>query len=57
MLNATIVSGPAAGQRQDLCAFPLRPLWDAAGTLNCVFDQASFDTWVPNLSSIPLPVY
>ncbi|KAK9425312.1 putative Tannase subunit [Seiridium unicorne] len=35
----------AAGTIDTLCKWPLRPLWDAEGTLTCEFDQASLDTW------------
>jgi tannase len=53
-LNATIPSGV----REDLCLWPLRPLWSVDGTSqSCVFDQASIDTWLPTLDSIPVPVW
>ncbi|CAK7221576.1 hypothetical protein SBRCBS47491_004572 [Sporothrix bragantina] len=58
-LNATVLgAGSLAGQNQTLCSFPLRPLWRANGTvMDCVYDQASIDTWLPKLDGFPLPVY
>ncbi|KAJ5644958.1 tannase [Penicillium longicatenatum] len=32
LLNATIMSGAHEGEQQDLCAWPLRPLWKNNGT-------------------------
>jgi tannase len=56
-LNATVSSsGTVADKDQEICSFPLRPVWKD-GEMDCVFDQKSFDTWVPPLDSIPLPVY
>ncbi|KAH6652423.1 tannase subunit [Truncatella angustata] len=28
-----------------ICKWPMRPLWDAEGTLTCEYDQASIDSW------------
>ncbi len=58
-LNATVLgSGSLSGQEQKVCSFPLRPMWIQNGThLQCVYDQASIDTWLPNLDGFPLPVY
>lgn len=56
-LNATVGGGSLEGTSQDLCAFPLRPFWTNNSTMNCVYDQASLDTWFPTLDSIPVPVY
>lgn len=58
MLNATIVGGTNKGQEQDLCAWPLRPLWTGNGTvMNCEFDQTSVDSWLYDLDAIKMPVY
>ncbi|KAH8905833.1 tannase and feruloyl esterase [Coniochaeta sp. PMI_546] len=56
MLNATVLSGPLAGMNQKLCAWPQRPLWTDS-RMSCVYDQASIDSWLPDLNSIPLQVY
>lgn len=56
-LNATVLQGEYEGQNQQICGWPLRPLWAANGTMECVYDQASLDTWHYNLSAIPMPVY
>jgi tannase len=53
MLNATVQT---TGQQQQICTWPLRPLW-VGNTQTCVYDQLSFDSWLPDLNSIPLPVY
>jgi tannase len=56
-LNSTVLQGGNKGQTQKVCAWPLRPLWTKNGTsMKCEFDQASFDSWTPKLTSIPLPV-
>lgn len=59
LLNATVGgTGPLAGTRQDICKFPLRPLWaDNSTTRSCVYDQESIDSWFPTFDSIPLPVW
>ncbi|KAJ5659847.1 tannase subunit [Penicillium longicatenatum] len=57
-LNSTILSGAHKGDQQQLCAWPLRPLWKSNGTtMSCVFDKASYDTWIYDLDAYPLPVY
>lgn len=57
-LNATVLQGANAGQNQQICAWPLRPLWTGNGTSpECVYDQASIDSWDYDLDSFLLPVY
>ncbi|PYH90333.1 tannase and feruloyl esterase [Aspergillus ellipticus CBS 707.79] len=57
-LNATVLQGENEGQNQQLCAWPLRPLWaDDGETLECVYDQRSIDSWHYDLDAVPLPVY
>ncbi|CAG8270253.1 unnamed protein product [Penicillium salamii] len=57
-LNSTILSGDNKGAHQELCAWPLRPLWKDNGTsMDCVFDQESFNTWIYDLDAYALPVY
>lgn len=57
-LNATIMSGSHEGEQQDLCAWPLRPLWkDNGSTLDCVFDQKSYDTWSYDFDAYDVPLY
>ncbi|CRG83536.1 hypothetical protein PISL3812_00888 [Talaromyces islandicus] len=55
-LNATVLQGDNIGDNQQLCAYPLRPLWKN-DTLDCVFDHASIDTWNYELDAVPVPVY
>lgn len=57
-LNATVLAGDNIGQNQQLCAYPLRPLWSNNGTtVDCVYDQASIDSFDYDLDSFLLPVY
>jgi tannase len=57
-LNATVLQGDYDGQNQQLCAWPLRPLWADNGTVqNCVYDQSSIDTWSYDFTAFKLPVY
>ncbi|KAJ5082933.1 tannase and feruloyl esterase [Penicillium argentinense] len=57
-LNSTILSGTNQGEQQQLCAWPLHPLWKNDGkTMHCVSDQKSYDTWIYDLDAYPLPVY
>lgn len=57
-LNATVLQGEHVGENQQICAFPLRPLWTGNGTsMECVYDQPSIDSWNYELDSFLLPVY
>ncbi|KAK8200565.1 Tannase/feruloyl esterase [Phyllosticta capitalensis] len=56
-LNATVLDGTTTDVDQKICTFPLRPMWRDNATMDCVFDKASYDSWVPELDSIPVPVY
>lgn len=57
-LNATVLQGDNVGQNQQICAYPLRPLWTNNGTtLECVYDQASIDSFDYDLDAFLLPVY
>ncbi|KAI0156128.1 Tannase/feruloyl esterase [Pestalotiopsis sp. NC0098] len=47
----------AAGTIDSICKFPLRPLWDAEGTMSCVYDQASLDTWIYDIDAFPFYLY
>ncbi|GKT45795.1 tannase [Colletotrichum spaethianum] len=41
-----------------LCRWPLRPLWSNDGTaFDCVYDQASIDSWMYTLDAFKVPVY
>ncbi|PYI31836.1 putative tannase [Aspergillus indologenus CBS 114.80] len=55
-LNGTVLQGENEGQEQQICAWPLRPLWNG-DDLECVYDQASIDTWHFDLNAVPIPVY
>nr|UNI81639.1 tannase [Aspergillus homomorphus] len=51
-LNATVLSEERKGEQHQLCAWPLRPLWKNNGTtMDCVFDEASYATWVYDLDA------
>lgn len=56
-LGATVLSGSFAGQKQDICAWPLRPIWSLDGTMDCVYDQESIDTWLYEFDAFDVPVY
>ncbi|PYH92599.1 tannase and feruloyl esterase [Aspergillus ellipticus CBS 707.79] len=57
-LNATVLQGELEGEKQQICAWPLRPLWANNGTtMNCVFDQASYETWIYDFDAYKLPLY
>ncbi|OOF99336.1 hypothetical protein ASPCADRAFT_137682 [Aspergillus carbonarius ITEM 5010] len=57
-LNATVLAGEHEGEQQELCAWPLRPLWTNNGTvMDCVFDEASYKTWVYDFDAYKLPLY
>ncbi|RAH40124.1 tannase and feruloyl esterase [Aspergillus brunneoviolaceus CBS 621.78] len=57
-LNSTVLQGDNEGEHQQICAWPLRPLWSNNGTtMNCVFDQASYDTWIYDFDAYKLPLY
>lgn len=57
-LNATHLGGDYKGQSAEICPWPLRPLWTNNGTtLNCVFDQASLNTWNYKFDAYKLPLY
>ncbi|KAH6660979.1 tannase [Truncatella angustata] len=53
-LPATTTSGVS----EDLCLWPTRPLWsEGSDEKECVFDQESYESWLPKLDSIPVPVW
>lgn len=56
-LNATHLAGDEKGANAQICAWPLRPLWAVNGTMECVYDQASIDSWIYKFDSFNLPVY
>ncbi|PWY64459.1 tannase [Aspergillus eucalypticola CBS 122712] len=57
-LPATVLQGSEKGKKWELCAWPLRPLWkDNGKTFECIYDQASIDTWHWDLNAWDLPVY
>ena len=57
-LKATHLAGVAKGEDAEICAWPLRPFWSAGnGTMECVYDQASIDTWVFEFDAFKLPLY
>ncbi|KAF2157405.1 feruloyl esteras-like protein B precursor [Myriangium duriaei CBS 260.36] len=57
-LNGTVLQGGYKGQNEQICSWPLRPLWNGNGTNpECVYDQASIDTWHYDLSAFKVPIY
>ncbi|KAM0159879.1 hypothetical protein ACHAPG_003311 [Botrytis cinerea] len=57
-LNATHLAGDYKGDNAQICAWPLRPLWINNGTTqDCVFDQASYDTWNYTFDAYKRPLY
>ncbi|KAJ5343698.1 putative tannase [Penicillium brevicompactum] len=57
-LNATVLQGDREGEKQEICTWPLRPLWKNNGTImDCVYHQASIDTWTYNFDAYKLPLY
>ena len=57
-LNATVSSGRYEGEVQRLCQWPSRPLWRGNSTaFDCVFDQASYDSWTYEFPAFKMPVY
>ncbi|OLN97555.1 Tannase 1 [Colletotrichum chlorophyti] len=41
-----------------LCRWPLRPLWsDGGASFDCVYDQASIDSWKYTFDAFKVPVY
>ncbi|RAK97936.1 tannase [Aspergillus ibericus CBS 121593] len=57
-LNGTVLSGAFEGETQEICAWPLRPMWYNNGTrMECEYDQTSLNTWKWDLDAFDLPVY
>lgn len=56
-LNATVLQGSNEGKNEQICAWPLRPLWAKNGSMSCVYDQTSLNTWHYDLNAVPMPVY
>ncbi|KAF2223656.1 Tannase/feruloyl esterase [Elsinoe ampelina] len=55
-LNATVLQGSRKGENAQICAWPLRPLWEG-GEMGCVYDQGSVDTWKYKFDAYKLPLY
>jgi tannase len=56
-LNSTVSSGDYEGEYQELCEWPLRPLWTSDSSFDCVYDQASIDSWVYTFDAFDVPIY
>ncbi|KAI1321005.1 Tannase/feruloyl esterase [Xylariaceae sp. FL0255] len=57
-LNGTISAGADKGDVQQLCQWPNRPLWQGnSSTFDCVYDQASIDSWTYTFNAFKIPVY
>ncbi|KAF2002418.1 tannase-domain-containing protein [Amniculicola lignicola CBS 123094] len=57
-LNATVADGAYAGEVQELCQFPTRPLYTGnSSTFDCVTDAASYESWTYTFPAFKVPVY
>lgn len=59
-LAAAVSTGGNKGETQQLCSWPLRPFWGAAGangTMGCEYDQESIDSWTYVFDAFKLPVF
>lgn len=57
-LNATVTAGAYEGETQMLCQWPSRPLWQGnSSTFDCVYDQASYESWTYTFPAFKVPVY
>ncbi|CAN9197097.1 unnamed protein product [Alternaria alternata] len=57
-LNATVASGTNAGEVQQLCQWPARPLWSGnSSDFDCVEDKASIESWTYTFDAFKVPVY
>lgn len=58
-LNSTIQAGPNEGENENLCAWPLRPYWtsNTSASPDCVYDQASIDSFMYDFAAFKIPVY
>lgn len=56
-LNATHLAGDYEGQNAHLCAWPLRPYWADGEKMECVYDQASINTWKYDFDAYDMPLY
>jgi tannase len=58
-LNATVSEGEYAGEVQQLCQWPQRPLWAGnASTFECVDDEESVQSWTYTFDAFKLqPVW
>jgi len=58
-LNGTVLQGENIGQNQQICGWPLRPLWKSNSQVSpdCVYDQSSIDTWIYDFDAFKMPVY
>lgn len=59
-LNSTVNAGTNEGANEELCAWPMRPLWTDDESISpdkCVFDQASYDSWMYEFPAFKVAVY
>ena len=56
-LNSTVSSGDYEGETQELCEWPERPYWTSNSSFDCVYEQASIDSWTYDFPAFKLPVY
>lgn len=57
-LNGTVLLGENKGQNQQICGWPLRPVFMDNNTQpECVYDQTAIDSFAYDLDAFYLPVY
>ncbi|KAK6811279.1 hypothetical protein RU639_013091 [Aspergillus parasiticus] len=56
-LNATILQGEYKGTNEQICVWPLRPLWADNNTFMCEYNQASINTFEYSFDAYKLPLY
>jgi tannase len=57
-LDATVLQGDNIGENQQICGWPLRPLWTNNGTvMECRYDKPSIESWLYDFDGIKVPVY
>lgn len=55
-LNATVLDGANKGKKGEICAWPLRPVWEG-DDMKCVYHQESIDTWKYEFDAYKVPLY
>lgn len=57
-LNGTVLQGEHKGENQQICAWPLRPMWtNDSASPECVYNETSLGTWTYDFNAFKMPVY